>query len=187
MRYLNTVFVSLAAVWAIGCGEQAMPTAAQDGSDLPVLASVSTGVKGLDLICFAGPCDGAAGLVNITFTQSPVPGAGPGFGISPLGVYTLRGAPPNTTYLVQRAFDPILDGICTGLMASWPYLPGVPPGPDPVRLTTSSAGAGAAHVSIQIPFVAKGAAFDGVFRLIEESPNAGATELRTACVQVTTR
>jgi hypothetical protein len=184
MRQLKRVFVLLAAVWSAGCGEHAVPTASQEGRELTATASAT---HSLDLTCFAGPCDGAAGKVNLTLTLRPVDGAAPGFGISPEGVYNVHGAPPNTTYLAQRAFDPILDGVCTAPFITWPFSPVLPSGPPPVRLTTSAGGAGAAHFSTQIPIVPKGAEFDAVFRLIEESPNPGGTELRTDCVRVTTR
>lgn len=111
-------------------------------------------------------------------------GAAPGFGVASVGAYNVHDAPRNTTYLVQRAFDPILDGVCSAPFTIWPSEPGQPTGPDPVRLTTSAGGAGAAHVSLQIAFVPDGAQFDAIFRLIEESPNPGGTELRTGCVRV---
>ncbi|HUP00747.1 MAG TPA: hypothetical protein VM737_04400 [Gemmatimonadota bacterium] len=180
MRQLKRAFVVLAAVWSAGCGEQSVPTASPQAGEVTLTASPTHGV---DLTCFAGPCGGAAGTVNMTQNARPVAGAAPGFGVALVGEYTVHGAPPNTTYLVQRAFDPILDGVCTGAFISWPFLPFQPPGPDPVRLTTSAGGAGAAHFSLEIPFAPEGVHLDFVFRLIEESPNPGGTELRTACVQ----
>lgn len=185
MRNLTRVTLSVVVGWMAGCGEQSVPTASQLGGELTLAASAT---HSLDLTCFAGPCDGATGNVNFTLTLRPVEGAAPGFGTSPVGVYAVHGAPRNTTYLVQRAFDPILDGVCTAPFLTWPFTSVQPPvGPPPVTLTTSAGGAGAAHFSAQIPFVPKGAQFDAVFRLIEESPNPGGTELRTECVRVTTR
>jgi len=180
MHQLKRVFVVLAAVWSTGCGEQTLPTASQQAGEVTLTASPTHGV---DLTCFAGPCDGAAGNVNLTQNTRPVAGAAPGFGVALEGEYNVHGAPPNTTYLVQRSFDFILDGVCTGVFITWPFLPFQPPGPDPVRLTTSAGGAGAAHFSLQIPFAPEGTQTEFVFRLIEESPNPGGTELRTECVR----
>ena len=179
MHQLKRFFVVLGAVWSVGCGEHAAPTASPEAQELNTTASPT---HGIDLICFAGPCEGAAGKVNMTITSQPVKGAAPGFGVSLVGQYTVHGAPPNTTYLVQRAFDPILDGACTGAFITWPFLPFQPPGPNPVRLTTSPGGAGTAHFTFQIAFVPTGTQSEFIFRLIEESPNPGGTELRTACV-----
>jgi hypothetical protein len=184
MRNLMKVTLLVVVGWITGCNEQSVPTALQHGGEVTLTAAAT---HNLDLTCFAGPCDGAAGKVNLTLTLRPVEGAAPGFGISPEGVYNVHGAPPNTTYLVQRAFDPVLDGVCTAPFVTWPFSPVLPSGPPPVRLTTSAGGAGAAHFSAQIPIVPKGAEFDAIFRLIEESPNPGGTELRTECVRVTTR
>jgi hypothetical protein len=184
MRNLTSVTLLAVVGWIAGCGQQSVPTVSQQSSELALTASAT---HSLDLTCFAGPCEGAIGNVNFTISLRPVDGAAPGFGTSPLGVYTVHGAPPNTTYLAQRAFDPILDGVCTAPFITWPFSPDLPSGPPPVRLTTSEGGAGAAHFSTQISIVPKGAEFDAVFNLIEESPNPGGTELRTECVRVTTR
>jgi hypothetical protein len=184
MRNLQSVTLMVVVGWIAGCSERTVPTASQEGGEVTLTA---TSTHNLNLTCFAGPCDSATGKVNFTLTLRPVEGAAPGFGSSPEGVYNVHGAPPNTTYLAQRAFDPILDGVCTAPFITWPFSPDLPSGPPPVRLTTSAGGAGAAHFSTQISIVPKGAEFDAVFRLIEESPHPSATELRTECIRVTTR
>lgn len=184
MRNVQSVTLLVVVGWITGCSEQIVPTESRGGTEVAVTASAT---HSLDLTCFAGPCDGATGNVNFTISLRPVRGAASGFGTSPEGVYNVHGAPSNTTYLAQRAFDPVLDGVCTAPFITWPFSPALPSGPPPVRLTTSTGGAGAAHFSAQIPIVPKGTEFDAVFRLIEESPNPGGTELRTECVRVTTR
>jgi hypothetical protein len=149
-------------------------------------ASNASPTHGLALTCFAGPCGGAAGTVNFSGPARPVVGAAPGFGVAHEGVYAVHGAPPNTVYLLQRAIDINVNGVCTGTFITWPFPPtqpmGDPSGPPPARLTTSPAGAGAAHFTFE--FAGGNPALHGeiIFRLIEESPNPGGTELRTACV-----
>jgi hypothetical protein len=114
-----------------------------------------------------------------------VDGAAPGFGVAHEGVYAVHGAPPNTVYLLQRAIDINVNGVCTGTFITWPFPPtqplGDPSGPPPARLTTSPSGAGAAHFTFEFAGGNPGLRVDIIFRLIEESPNPGGTELRTAC------
>jgi hypothetical protein len=91
-------------------------------------------------------------------------------------------APPNTTFLVQRRPDLDPDGACTG--ASFLTFPG------PARLTTSAGGAGAIHIDFAPPVGSPyltAEQFDVTFRLLEESPNPGATDLRTDCFTVTVK
>jgi hypothetical protein len=137
------------------------------------------------LTCFAGPCDGAAGIVHFSAPARPVNGAAPGLGVAHEGVYAVHGAPPNTVYLLQRAIDINVNGVCTGTFITWPFPPtqpvGSPSGPPPARLTTSPGGAGAAHFTFEFAGGNPALRVDVVFRLIEESPNPGGTELRTAC------
>ena len=130
------------------------------------------------------------GIVNVTATARPVAGTPAGFGFSVEGEVTVHDAPPNTTFLVQRKPDLNVNGICEG--PAFLTVPFPRPGPL-VTLTTSEDGAGAAHFSVQFPTKPDGSAFpdgtqfDVMFRLLESSPNPGATELRTQCFTVTTR
>ena len=175
--------VMLGGLLLTACSDQsAGPTASQKGQELTVTASPT---HAIDLVCFAGPCDGAAGQVNVTPNARAVANAAEGFGFAVEGQFNVHGAPPNTTYLVQRRVDFTVDGGCTG--AAYVSFP-IPQSAGPlVRLTTSPGGAGAAHFDLQLPGFADGAQFDVTFRVLEESPNAGGTELRTDCVTVTIR
>jgi hypothetical protein len=148
-------------------------------------AANASPTHGLALTCFAGPCSGAAGTVNFSAPARSVDGAAPGFGVAHEGVYTVHGAPPNTVYLLQRAIDINVNGVCTGTFITWPFPPtqplGDPSGPPAARLTTSPSGAGAAHFTFEFAGGNPALRVDIIFRLIEESPNPGGTELRTAC------
>jgi len=150
-----------------------------------VAAANASPTHGLALTCFAGPCGGAAGTVNFSAPARSVNGAAPGFGVAHEGVYAVHGAPPNTVYLLQRAIDINVNGVCTGTFITWPFPPtqpqGDPSGPPPARLTTSPSGAGAAHFTFEFAGGNPALRVDIIFRLIEESPNPGGTELRTAC------
>jgi hypothetical protein len=175
--------VMLAGLLLTACSDGSVaPTGTESGQALTASASPT---HAIDLTCFAGPCDGAAGQVNVTPNTRPVANAAEGFGFAVEGQFNLRGAPPNTTYLVQRKVDFAVDGVCTG--AAYVSFP-IPQFAGPlVRLTTSPGGAGAAHFDLQLPGFADGSQFDVTFRLIEESPNANGTELRTGCVTVKVR
>ena len=130
------------------------------------------------------------GIVNVTATAQPVAGTPDGFGFSVEGEVNVHGAPPNTTFLVQRKPDLNVNGICEG--PAFITVPFPRPGPL-VTLTTSEDGAGAAHFSVQFPTELNGSpfpdgtTFDVMFRLLESSPSPGATELRTECFTVTTK
>jgi hypothetical protein len=163
-----------------------VPTGTQDGQGLTVSASPT---HAIDLTCYTGPCGGASGQVNVTTNARPVAGGADGSGFAVEGEFKVHGAPPNTTYLVQRRADTNANGDCTG--AAYVTFP-IPQFAGPlVRLTTSPGGAGAAHFDLQLPSppfpFADGSQFDVTFRLYEESPNAGGTELRTECVRVTVK
>jgi hypothetical protein len=130
------------------------------------------------------------GIVNVTPTSEPVPGVDRDLGFAVVGELNVHGAPPNTTFLVQRKPDFNPNGICEG--ANFITVPLPRPGPL-VTLTTSPSGAGAAHFSVEFPTrptgdpYPKGLQFDVMFRLWESSPNPGAAELRTECFTVTVK
>ena len=97
------------------------------------------------------------------------------------GEVQILGAPPNTTYLVQRAPDlNVSDPNCTGPWVSFPM-----PNPGPlVTLTTSPAGAGAAHFEVAVagPFTS-GTPFNVRFRLIDNL-STPTSVLETTCSTV---
>ena len=193
---MRSQLFALGAALTMACGggdggplapQQPLPNTVKPA--LPVvqaeLASNASPTHGLALTCFGGPCGGAAGRVNFSAPARPVDGAAPGFGVAHEGVYAVHGAPPNTVYLLQRAIDINANGVCTGTFITWPFPPtqptGDPAGPPPARLTTSPSGAGAAHFTFEFAGGNPALRADIIFRLIEESPNPGGTELRTAC------
>ncbi len=192
---MRTQFYALGAALTLACGggevgpvAPPQPSNAVSPASSVVqahLASNASPTHGLALTCFAGPCGGAAGIVNFSAPARSVDGAAPGFGVAHEGVYTVHGAPPNTVYLLQRAIDINVNGVCTGTFITWPFPPtqpgGDPNGPPPARLTTSPSGAGAAHFTFEFAGGNPALRVDIIFRLIEESPNPGGTELRTAC------
>jgi len=193
---MRTHLFALSAALTVACGgDAAGPVAPQQplpNTGNPALSVVqaelvsnASPTHGLTLTCFAGLCDGAAGTVNFSAPARPVDGAAPGFGVAHEGVYAVHGAPPNTVYLLQRAIDINVNGVCTGTFITWPFPPtqplGDPLGPPPARLTTSPSGAGAAHFTFEFAGGNPQLRADIIFRLIEESPNPGGTELRTAC------
>lgn len=97
------------------------------------------------------------------------------------GQVHIRDAAPNTTYLVQRAPDlNVADPSCTGPWISFPF-PNA--GPD-VTLTTSSAGAGAAHFELGVGGAfTSGTPFNVRFRVIDAVQNPTSI-LMTDCVTV---
>ena len=178
----RTNFAALALLVLSACSDEGtVPTGFNEGGILAVSASPT---HALDLTCFAGPCEGAIGQVNVTANARPVANAAPEFGFAVEGQFNIHGAPPNTSYLAERRVDFAVDGICTGV--AYVTFPIPTPGPL-VLLTTSAAGAGAAHFTNQLPGFADNSQFDVTFRLIEDSPNPGGTEIRTGCVTVTVK
>lgn len=178
----QTNLAALAFMALVACSDEgAGPIASNEDG---VLAATASPTHAIDLACFAGPCEGVIGQVNVTTNTRPVANAAPGFGFAVEGVFNVHGAPPGTTYLAQRRVDLAVDGICTG--AAYVSFPIPQPGPL-VELTTSAGGAGAAHFDLQLPGFADDSQFDVTFRLIEESPDPGGTDLRTGCVTVTVK
>ena len=183
---LSTVFVLSA------CSSQTVnPVSPQIAAATPVVAyRLTQGSKDAHGQLLTAVSGTGTGIVNVTATAQPVAGTPDGFGFSVEGEVNVHGAPPNTTFLVQRKPDLNVNGICEG--PAFITVPFQRPGPL-VTLTTSEDGAGAAHFSVQFPTELNGSPFpdgtkfDVMFRLLESSPNPGATELRTECFTVTTR
>lgn len=190
---MRTQLLVLGVALTVGCGGgEGGPTAPQQpiqnsaNSFSPVvqaaLSSNATTTHGVAMTCVAGPCDGAAGTVNFSAPARRVDGAQPGPGVVHEGTYTVHGAPPNTTYLLQRAVDFVPNGQCTGAFLTWPFPPFGPPSSEPpARLTTSAGGAGAAHFTFEFALGVPGVPAEIMFRLIEESPNQGGTIISTGC------
>jgi hypothetical protein len=183
---LSTVFVLSA------CSSQTVnPVSPQIAAATPVVAyRLTQGSKDAHGQLLTAVSGTGTGIVNVTATAQPVAGTPDGFGFSVEGEVNVHGAPPNTTFLVQRKPDLNVNGICEG--PAFITVPFPRPGPL-VTLTTSEDGAGAAHFSVQFPTELNGSpfpdgtTFDVMFRLLESSPSPGATELRTECFTVTTK
>ena len=97
------------------------------------------------------------------------------------GEVHIRGAAPNTTYLVQRAPDlNVADGACTGPWISFP----IPNAGPLVTLTTSPGGAGAAHFELAVGGAfTSGTPFNVRFRVIDALVNTTSL-LVSDCVTV---
>ena len=93
----------------------------------------------------------------------------------------LRELKPNTTYLLQQAIDPVMDGVCTGGTtnpAEWLTI-GV--GRKPVAITTNGLGSFHAPLSRTLSRRLVGTTLDIHLRLIEEATQAVAQ--KSGCFQ----
>jgi hypothetical protein len=110
----------------------------------------------------------------------------------------VHGAPPNTTFYVQRAPEigrpNSADGVCQRAAGLTPWGPPAPnfvtfplPAPAPlITLETSSGGAGALHIDFAALAIADDTQFDVMFRLVD-SLTSPTNELRTGCFTVTVK
>lgn len=90
----------------------------------------------------------------------------------------LLGMEPNTAYLLQRAVDTNLDGICTS--TSWLTLG---KGPTPQAITTDDRGAGEEQLFRDVSAFSVGTTFDIHFRVIAQATSA--VVLTSDCYQFT--
>jgi hypothetical protein len=130
-----------------------------------------------------------SGIVNVTATAAVD-------GFSAQITVNVHGAPPDTTFYVQRAPEigraNGADGICQRAVGAAPWGPptanfltfSLPTGP--VTLTTSEGGAGAAHIDFTASTIPDDTRFDVMFRLVDDL-SAPTNELRTGCFTVTVR
>jgi len=133
-----------------------------------------------------------SGIVNVTATA-----AADGTFSAQINV-NVHGAPPNTTFYVQRAPEVGrpngADGICQRAAGLPPWGPPAPnfvtfplPAAGPlVTLQTSPGGAGAVHIDFAAPAISDGTQFDVMFRLVD-SLTSPTNELRTGCFTVTVK
>lgn len=111
----------------------------------------------------------------------------------------VRGARPNTTYLIQRAPEvgrPLAsDGVCQRALGLSPWTASDPPAPafvtfpipnsgPLVSLTTSASGEGSLDFEFNAGSIRAGTQFDVLFRLVDDAAAPGA-ELRSGCFTVT--
>ena len=187
------------SVFALACSDRsASPTAPGSALSAPLgsQAIVPSGsshptstTHGEQLTAVIGA---GSGIVNVTPTAA-VDGS-----FSAQINVNVHGAPPNTTFYVQRAPEigrpNSADGICqraAGLPPWGPPTPNFVTFPRPtagplVTLQTSEGGAGAVHIDFAAPTIPDGTRFDVMFRLVD-SLTSPTNELRTGCFTVTVK
>ena len=133
-----------------------------------------------------------SGIVNVTPTAA-VDGS-----FSAQINVNVHGAPPDTTFYVQRAAEigrpNSADGICQRAAGEAPWGPPTPnfvtfplPAAGPlVTLQTSSGGAGSVHIDFGASTILDGTRFDVMFRLVDDLTSP-LNELRTGCFTVTVK
>lgn len=164
-------FILVSAGIVACAGERTSPTAPSEARQAE-LSQGGTITHGIPLAATLGT---GWGVVNVTPTAEDQ-GT---FHVQ--GEVLVLGAPPNTTYIVQRAPDlNVADPNCTGPWISFPV-----PNPGPlVTLTTSPGGAGAAHFELGVGGAfTSGTLFNVRFRLIDDLGTPSSV-LETACTTV---
>ena len=170
----STIFptVLVTGLLIAACSPDAPTTPPTPKSNRATLDVGGTKTHSITLVAVLGS---GAGAVNVTPTAEDQ-GT---FHVQ--GQVHIRDAAPNTTYLVQRAPDlNVADPSCTGPWISFPL-----PNPGPiVTLTTSPAGAGAAHFELGVGGAfTSGTPFNVRFRVIDAVQNPTSI-LMTDCVTV---
>jgi hypothetical protein len=171
-------------------GSPAAPTvAASQAAPSDESGSPSTPTHGEQLHAVVGK---GSGIVNVTPTAA-VDGT-----FSAEITVNIHGAPPNTTFYVQRAAEIDrpngADGFCQRAAGEAPWGPPTPnfvtfpmPLAGPLAtLDTAAAGAGATHIAYAPGAIPDRTRFDVMFRLVD-SLTAPANELRTDCFMVTVK
>jgi hypothetical protein len=190
------LFASFAALMGMvaGCSTSATPTSPSMAATL----ADRTGVGGLNGTAsthgqqLTAVLGSGSGTVNVTPTAA-VDGS-----FSAQITVNVHGAPPNTTFYVQRAPEigraNGADGICQRAAGQAPWGPPAAnfvtfpmPGTGPLAtLQTSAGGSGATHIDFAAATIADGTVFDVMFRLVDNLTNP-TNELRTGCFTVTVK
>jgi len=187
------------SVFALACsGPSGSPTAPNAALSAPAgwqgIASrgsshAASATHGQQLTAVVGA---GSGIVNVAATA-----AADGTFSAQINV-NVHGAPPNTTFYVQRAPEVGrvngADGLCQRAAGLPPWGPPAPnfvtfplPAAGPlVTLQTSEGGAGAVHIDFGAATILDGTQFDVMFRLVD-SLTSPTNELRTGCFTVTAR
>ena len=170
IRVLPPVLVTAVLIGACSLESSVAPRAVAPSSSALSIGGSET--HGIALLPVLGTGSGA---VNVTPTAEDQ-GT---FHVQ--GAVHIRGAKPNTTYLVQRAPDlNVADPTCSGPWISFP----VPNAGPIVTLTTSPAGAGAAHFELGVGGAfTSGTPFNVRFRVID-ALQAPTSILMSDCVTV---
>jgi hypothetical protein len=198
-RFVPLAFGLALSASAVACGSAAdgptAPAAALvtplgsqgSGSNASLRSALTTHGQQLTPVAGIG-----SGIVNVTPTAAA---AGSFSAQINVNVY---GAPPNTTFFVQRAAEigrpNSADGVCQRAAGADPWGPPAPnfvtfplPATGPlVTLQTSEGGAGSVHIDFEAPTILDGTQFDVMFRLVDDltSPT---NDLRTGCFTVTVK
>jgi len=198
-RFLPLAFGVVLAVSAAACGSApenpTAPTATLTapsgspgvGSNSSIRSALTTHGQELTAVVGVG-----SGIVNVTPTA-----AADGSFSAQINV-DVHGAPPNTTFFIQRAPEigrpNSADGVCQRAAGDAPWGPPAPnfvtfplPATGPlVTLQTSAGGAGSVHIDFGALTILDGTQFDVMFRLVDDltSPT---TDLRTGCFTVTVK
>ncbi len=184
---------------AVACGSSpdtpTAPTAAlaapvgpqRLGSNASIRAASPTHGQELTAVVGIG-----SGIVNVTPTA-----AADGSFSAQINV-NVHGAPPNTTFFVQRAPEigrpNSADGVCQRAAGAAPWGPPAPnfvtfplPITGPlVTLQTSAGGSGSVHINFEAPTILDGTRFDVMFRVVDNL-TAPINDLRTGCFTVTVK
>jgi hypothetical protein len=195
VRFGIAIGVSL---FALACGGTDSPTAPSSTLSPPLgpqgiissrSSQLASRTHGEQLTAVIGL---GSGIVNVTSTAA-VDGS-----FSAQINVNVHGAPPNTTFYVQRAPEigraNSADGICQRAAGLPPWGAPVPnfvtfplPAAGPlVTLQTSAGGSGAVHIDFVAPTISDGTQFDVMFRLVD-SLTSPTNELRTGCFTVTVK
>ena len=195
VRFGIAIGVSL---FALACGGTDSPTAPSSSLSPPLgpqgiissrSSQLASRTHGEQLTAVIGL---GSGIVNVTSTAA-VDGS-----FSAQINVNVHGAPPNTTFYVQRAPEigraNSADGICQRAAGLPPWGAPVPnfvtfplPAAGPlVTLQTSAGGSGAVHIDFVAPTISDGTQFDVMFRLVD-SLTSPTNELRTGCFTVTVK
>ena len=187
------------SVFTVACSNgSSNPTAPSPGLSAPIgsqrivsseSSHVASTTHGEQLTALSGA---GSGIVNVTPTASVIGSFSAQINVN------VHGAPPNTTFYVQRAPEVgranSADGICQRAAGLPPWGPPAPnfvtfpmPAAGPlVTLHTSDGGAGAVHIDFTAPAIGDGTQFDVMFRLVD-SLTSPINELRTGCFTVTVK
>ena len=159
------------------------------GSSAGAAIQSSSGTHGRQLVAVLGS---GSGVVNVTPTAAVAGSFSAQINVS------VHGAPPETTFYVQRAPEigrsDSADGICQRAAGAPPWGPPAPnfltfplPAAGPlVVLQTSAGGSGSVHIDFSAATITDGTRFDVMFRLVDDLTNP-TNELRTGCFTVTAK
>ena len=198
-RFLPLAFGVVLSAGAAACGSApgspTAPTATLGaplgsqgfGSNASIRSAATTHGQKLTAVVGIG-----SGIVNVT------PTAAADGSFSAQITVNVHGAPPNTTFFVQRAPEigrpNSADGVCQRAAGVAPWGPPAPnfvtfplPATGPlVTLQTSAGGSGTVHIDFEAATILDGTQFDVMFRLVDDltSPT---NDLRTGCFTVTVK